>query len=320
MSVSPSLIADIGATNARFALVDVHGIRDEKILPCAAFATMVEAVQAYLGGLEGVNPTRAAFAIAGPVDGDYFKMLNHSWEFSIEQTRVALGLDYFTVMNDFEAVARGVPHLGVNDIRQIGGTQTAKPQAPIGILGPGTGLGVASLVYANGVYHPVAGEGGHVTVAARTQREFDLIRTLREKYHHVSAERVCSGKGLINLYNAIRILDGKESLPDRTAEQISEAAIQKSCAVCEEALDTMMGFLGNVAGNLAVTLGARAGIYIAGGIPAKLGEYFLHSRFRADFDAKGRYESYLKPIPTYLITHKNVAFLGLQQVVLNEQA
>lgn len=320
MSASPSLIADIGATNARFALADESGVSAEKTLPCEDYPTIVDAVKTYLEGLGGLKPSRAAFAIAGPVDGDYFKMLNHSWEFSIEQTRKTLSLDYFAVMNDFEAVARGVPHLGANDVRQVGGTQTANAKSPIGIIGPGTGLGVASLVSVNGSYYPVPGEGGHVTVAARTQREFDLIRTLRYKYHHISAERVCSGKGLVNLYNAIRILDGHESLPDRTAEQISEAAIQKSCTVCEEALDKMMGFLGNVAGNLAVTLGARGGIYIAGGIPAKLGEYFFSSRFRADFDAKGRYESYLKPIPTYLITHKSVAFVGLQHAVINGQA
>lgn len=317
MTHSVSLIADIGATNARFALVDANGVRDERIFACEDFPVIVDAVEVYLKEQGGERPCRGAFAIAGPVGGDAISMTNHGWAFSIGETRKALGFDYFTVMNDFEAVARGVPHLGANDIRQVGEGRIADNTMPVGIVGPGTGLGVASLVYVNGAYHPVAGEGGHVTVAARTQREFDLIRTLRYKYHHISAERVCSGKGLVNLYNAIRILDGRDALPDRTAEQISEAAIAGSCDACEEALDKMMGFLGNVAGNLAVTLGARGGIYIAGGIPAKLGEYFFNSRFRADFEAKGRYEDYLKPIPTYLITHRNVAFVGLQHAVLN---
>lgn len=320
MTTTPSLIADIGGTNARFALADRDGIYEQKNLQCGDYETLVDAVHDYLGGLNGMKPKRAAVAIAGPVGGDYFKMINHNWEFSIEETRKTLGLETVELMNDFKAIALGVPHLKPGDVRQIGEGQSPQAQAPIGIVGPGTGLGVASLFWANGQYHPVPGEGGHVTMAARTQREFDLFRTLRYKYHHISAERVCSGKGLVNLYNAIRILDGKDDLPDRTAEQISEAALNKSCAACEEALDKMMGFLGNVAGNLAVTLGAFGGIFIAGGIPEKLGEYFFNSRFRADFEAKGRYETYLKPIPTYLITHPNIAFVGLQHTVIKEAA
>ncbi|PZQ46960.1 MAG: glucokinase [Micavibrio aeruginosavorus] len=315
-----SLIADIGGTNARFALADAEGIYEQKTLQCADYPSIVDAAKAYLDGLNGGAPKKAAFAIAGPVSGDYFEMTNHLWNFSIKETQNSLGLDQFTLMNDFKAIALGVPHLKKADLRQVGGDQIADPTGAIGVIGPGTGLGVASLVYAAGQYHPVAGEGGHVTMAARTQREFDLIRTLRYKYHHISAERVCSGKGLVNLYNAIRRLDGHEELPDRTAEQISECAISKSCPVCEEALDKMMGFLGNVAGNLAVTLGATGGIYIAGGIPAKLGQYFFDCRFRTDFEAKGRYESYLKPIPTFLITHPNIAFVGLQSAVSNGTA
>lgn len=319
MTATASLIADIGGTNARFALADDKGIYEQKVLQCENYPTIVDAVTAYVDAL-GAKPRRAAFAIAGPVGGDYFEMTNHVWKFSIEETRKALGLDQFSLVNDFKAIALGVPHLGAKDIQQVGNDAAPEPHAPIGIIGPGTGLGVASLVWANGQYHAVAGEGGHVTIAARTQREFDLIRTLRYKYHHISAERVCSGKGLVNLYNAIKILDGQDDLPDRTAEQISVAAIEKSCKACEEALDKVMGFLGNVAGNLAMTLGAKGGIYIAGGIPAKLGAYFFQSRFRTDFEAKGRYDAYLKPIPTYLITHPNIALVGLQHAVTGEKA
>lgn len=320
MTAVPSLIADIGATNARFALADAKGIYDQKILQCDAHPTIVDAVQSYLGGLNGVKPRRAAFAIAGPVGGDYFEMTNHLWKFSIEETRQTLGFERFELMNDFKAIALGVPHLKPQDIKQVGGHQTAEPQGTIGIIGPGTGLGVASLFWADGQYHANPGEGGHVTMAAKTQREFDIFRTLRDKYHHISAERVCSGKGLVNVYEAIRKLDGLDNLPDRTAEQISEAAITNTCSVCVEALDKMMGFLGTVAGNLAVTLGASGGIYIAGGIPAKLGEHFFNSRFRAEFEDKGRYETYLSPIPTYLITHPNIAFVGLQHAVITNEA
>lgn len=311
MSGMQSLIADIGATNARFALADERGFYEQKILPCADFPGIVEAVKAYMD-MVGVQPKRAAFAIAGPVSGDYFEMTNHAWAFSIKETQKALDFDAFALINDFEAIALGIPYLKAEDLIQIGGDQSAQDQGTIGVVGPGTGLGVASLFWDGQKYRANAGEGGHVTIPAKTQREFDLFRTLRYKYSHVSAERVCSGKGLVNIYNAIRILDGRDDMPDRTPEEIANNAISKSCAVCEEALDKMMGFLGNIAGNLALSLGAKGGIYIAGGIPAKLGDYFFASRFRDEFQAKGRAGEYLKPIPTYLITHPYIAFVGLQ--------
>lgn len=316
MSGQMGLIADIGATNARFALADENGFYDQAVLPCADYPGIVEAAKAYLSAHAGTRkPHRAAVAIAGPVSGDYFEMTNHAWAFSQKETQAVLGLESFSLLNDFKAIAMAIPHLGKKDVVQIGGEQKAEPQGTIGVLGPGTGLGVASLFWDGKKYRANSGEGGHVTMPAKTQREFDLFRTLRYKYRHVSAERVCSGKGLVNIYNAIRILDGDETLPPRTPEEIAEAAIDQSCKVCEEALDKMMGFLGTVAGDLAVTLGAQGGIYIAGGIPAKLGPYFFESRFRSEFEAKGRFDQYLKPIPTYLITHPFTAFVGLQNAL-----
>ncbi len=311
MSEQPVLIADIGATNARFALADKNGFYEQKILPCANFPGIVDAAKAYLGGVKA-TPKKAAFAIAGPVSGDYFEMTNHVWAFSIKETQKALGLDDFALINDFEAIALGIPHLTPEDFTQIGGQQCAQPQGTIGVIGPGTGLGVASLFWDGVQYRANAGEGGHVTIPAKTQREFDLVRTLRYTYSHVSAERVCSGKGLVNIYNAIRIVDGRDDAPDLTPEEIAGHAMNKTCPMCEETLDKMMGFLGNIAGNLALTLGAKGGVYIAGGIPAKLGAYFFESRFLAEFEAKGRAGEYLKPIPTYLITHPYTAFVGLQ--------
>jgi glucokinase len=304
------MIGDIGATNARFALAGPEGIHDEIVLKCADYPGIAEAMEAYIARLKGPRPERASVAIAGPITGDRFEMTNHLWSFSIEETRARLGFKSFTLMNDFKAIALGVPHLPAHSVRQAGFGQPV-PQAPIGIIGPGTGLGVASLIWDGQRYQPVPGEGGHVTMAARTQREFDLFRTLRYKYRHVSAERVCSGKGLGNVYNAIRILDGRDDLPERTPEEISRAAMDKSCEVCVEALDKMLAFLGVVAGNLALTLGATGGIYIAGGIVSHLGDHFFASRFREEFIAKGRFADYLAPIPTFVIQHEFPAFLGL---------
>jgi glucokinase len=308
---STGLIADVGATNARFALAGPEGIHDELILKCADYPDIASAVDAYLATLpQFARPARAAVAIAGPVVGDRFEMTNHAWSFSVNETRARLGFTQFTVMNDFKAIALAVPHLTSYNLRQVGEGQPA-PNAPIGVIGPGTGLGVASLFWDGRHYQPAPGEGGHITMAARDQREFDIFRTLRYKYRHVSAERVCSGKGLHNIYEALRILDGRSELPDRTPEEISKAALDGSCSVCVEALDKMIGFLGSVAGDLALTLGALGGIYIAGGIVNQLGDWFYRSRFRKQFLSKGRFSDYLAPIPTYVIQHEFPAFIGL---------
>lgn len=315
-----ALIADIGATNARFALATPDGLHSEQTLPCGAYATVVDATQAYLEQTGHVRQIgRAAFSIAGPVEGDYFSMTNLPWHFSIEETRQALEFDQLDLINDFEAQARAIPHLNPEQRRQIGGGAPVAGK-PIGITGPGTGLGVASLFWDGQRYIPVPGEGGHVTMPARTQREFDIFRTLRYRYRHVSAERVCSGKGLANIYDAIRIIDGRNDLPTRTPAEISAAALDGSCETCAECLDLMMGFLGAIAGNLALTIGAHGGIYIAGGIVRQLGDYFEQSRFREEFERKGRFEDYLTSIPTYVIEHDYPAFLGLYDFVLRDKS
>lgn len=312
------LIADIGATNARFALADSDGIYAEKILACADYPNLDDAMADYLSGT-GETIRQAAVAIAGPVAGDYFAMTNNPWEFSVEAVRRKLDLEHFHLLNDFEAIALGVPHITQEHLVKIGEGEKQDGRT-IGIIGPGTGLGVAGLFWDGGMYRPNPCEGGHVTMPAKTQREFDIFRTLRYKYTHVSAERVCSGKGLTNIYNAIRILDGHDDLPaDLDPAEISRRALDQSCPVCAEALDKMMGFLGTIAGNLAVSLGAMSGIYIAGGIPAKLGDAFLNSRFRAEFENKGRMSDYLKRIPTYLITHPMIAFVGLQADLVRQK-
>jgi glucokinase len=208
-----------------------------------------------------------------------------------------------------------VPHLKPESLRVVGPAITGQAQAPIGVIGPGTGLGVASLVWGGQGYVAIPGEGGHVTIGARTQREFDVIQTLRQKYRHISAERVCSGKGLVNIYNALRLLEGRDDLPDRTPEEISAAAITRACPLCVEALDMMLDFLGSVAGNLALTLGAFGGLYLAGGICTQLGEFFYTSRFREAFEAKGRFSDYLGKAPTFLILHPFPAFVGLQDML-----
>lgn len=309
------LIADIGATNARFAIAGPDVFHSPEVFQCSEYEGLAEAALAYMDHI-GIKPgdlKKASFSIAGPVKGDSFKMTNHPWTFSIERTKLQLGLDSLHLMNDFRAIALSIPHLKTEDVYQVGGGQPTAKQS-IGIVGPGTGLGVAALIWDEETerYLPVSGEGGHVTAPAKTQREYDVFKVLRRKYRHVSAERVCSGKGLVNVYDAIKELDGRDDLPAKTAEEISTSAIAGDCAVCVEALDMMMDFLGVVSGNLALTIGAFGGIYIAGGITAKLGDHFEQSRFREFFLSKGRFEQYLSQIPTFVIQNNFSAFVGLQ--------
>jgi len=316
--VSAILIADIGGTNARFALVEGGEIHAETYLKVADFLGPVEAARHYLEG-RGKRPSRAAFAVAGPVTGaDAFELTNHPWKFSISRTRQALGLAWFSLINDFHAVALGVLDAAPGSIRQIGGG-TAVQNGNIGVLGPGTGLGMASLVFdPHHGYVAVPGEGAHATVPVNSAREFAVVeRLLREKYSHVSVERVCSGKGLVNLYGALRAIDGRE-LPELAPEDITAKALSGECEVCREALTLMMGFLGRVAGNLALTINATGGIYFAGGILPKLGaSYVESSRLRGSFTAKGRFTAYVDRIPTFLIEDPFLPLKGLRRYAMS---
>lgn len=304
------IIADIGGTNARFALVNEGRMYAEKNYLCEKYPSLADAAKAYLKANDA-KPTAGDFSIAGPVQGDVIKMTNHPWVISVEETRVELGLDRLSAYNDFWAVARGVLELKDGDTYKVGGGEAVKGHA-IGVLGAGTGLGVAAIAFAqDGAPIIMPGEGGHVTLPTETEREFNVMSKIREQFGHVSAERVISGDGLVNLYNAIREIDGVD-LPDRTSAQIDQAAIKGECATSKEALDLMTHFMGSVAGNLALSLGARGGIYVAGGIVPKLGDYFPKSGFREAFEAKGRFREFNQKIPTRVVTHPNVGLLGMQ--------
>jgi len=307
------LIADIGATNARFAIANDDGIAHIDVLPCDDFATLADAAKTYLSRTGAPAPKAGAFAVAIPLNGsDQVAMTNNHWTFSIQATRAAIGLDKLDVINDFTALALGIPHLTPDDYFQVSGEAAVKG-APIGIIGPGTGLGVGAIIFgADGKPVPVTTEGGHVTMPATTEREFKLFEWLKQtKYHHISAERVISGKGLVNIYHAICGVDGL-TLPEKTPAEITEAALARSCPVCVETLDLFCHFLGVAAGNLALTYGAFGGVFIAGGIVPRLGSYFAASRFRDSFLEKGRFKDYLAPIPTYVITHPYPGLEGLK--------
>ena len=295
------LLADVGGTNARFALQTPGGApSDARRVRTDEFRTLEDAIDDYVSRA-GVRPQSAAIAVASPVVDDRIEMTNHPWSFSVAALRKALGVDEMRVINDFEAVALSLPRLQKAECHQVGGT-TPAPGAPLAVIGPGTGLGVAALV--NGWAVPT--EGGHVTMPACDEREAEIIARIRARLGHVSAERVLSGMGLQNLYRALGP-DGEPPEPD----EISARALAATDPRAVEALETFCAMLGTVAGNLALTFGARGGVYIAGGIVRRFVAYFARSAFRERFEDKGRFREYLAPIPVWIIGTENPALIGL---------
>lgn len=307
----PWLVADIGGTNARFARVPEAEAEPEsvQVLHCNDYPDPAEAIEAYLSTTDGSRPRAAVLAVAAPVLGDRVAMTNNHWRFSIEELRRRLGLEKLRVLNDFTALALALPHLGPDGLRQVSAGRPAG-RAPLALLGPGTGLGVSGLLpVGDHSWLPLAGEGGHVTLPAGNDREAAVISEIRRSYPHVSAERVLSGSGLVNLYRAVTQLDG---VPAETVDPstITRRALDDDCPLCRETLTLFCALLGTVAGDLVLTLGAHGGAYIGGGIVPRLGTFFDHSPFRRNFTAKGRYTDYLGRIPCHVITAPTPALLG----------
>lgn len=306
----PFLLADIGATNARFALAGPEGVSRELTLRCADHPSLEDAARAYLAEMApDIRPQAGAFAVASPITGDVIRMTNLPWEFSVRQVRRELGLERLEVINDFTAVALAVPDLADGDRVRIGDGM-AEPGAPIAVLGPGSGLGVSALVPGPTGWRALATEGGHVTMAPVSDRESAALGQLRKSFDHVSAERVLSGPGLVNLYEALSLIDGRE--PERlTPAEVTGRALDRRDPACVEALEMFCAMLGTVAGNLALSLGARGGVFVAGGIAPRILAFLSHSRFRKRFVEKGRMRDFLGPIPTDVVIHPYPAFLGL---------
>ena len=305
----PALVADIGGTNVRFGVATVSGeIQSVSSLVCADYPSLTEAAKAYLETVDGPSPRWAAFAIAGPVQGDTIRMTNHLWTFSARTVRRELGLDRLEVLNDFAALALAVPALSGDDLTEIRPGRPAS-QAPRAVLGPGTGLGVAALLPDGDSWTALTTEGGHRDLAAQNEREWQIVRHLGERFEHVSAERVLSGPGLVNLYEAISRL-AEEEPQSLTPAAVVAGARERSSAACVEATNLFSGWLGAVASDLVLTLGAFGGVYLGGGILPKMGEVFDVDRFCERFLAKGRFREYLRPIPVAIIVRPHATLLG----------
>lgn len=301
-SLFPRLLGDVGGTNARFGWQAAAGaaLSHIRVLPCAEHASIDRAIEAYLAETGLPRPRAASIGIANPVTGDQIRMTNHHWSFSVRALQQTLGLDRLKVINDFTALALALPDLPDHEKRQVGGIAPGVADAPIGLLGPGTGLGVSGLLRGPDHWLPIAGEGGHVTLAARSPEEFAVLQQLQHRYGHASAERVLSGQGLADLHAARAALRGQTLSVD--AAWVTQQALQAHDADCLQSLDMFAGFLGRVASDLALTLGARGGLYIGGGIVPRLLGWFEQSSFRREFEDKGRFGAYLADIPVWVIT------------------
>jgi glucokinase len=302
----PRLVGDIGGTNARFAWIAAAGaeLTEAESLPGSDYPGLTDAMRAYLARHAYPAPRRCAIGIANPVVGDHVQMTNHDWSFSISQVQREMGLERFLVINDFTALALSLTALQASDLRQVGGGKPVDG-APLALLGPGTGLGVSGLLPAGAGPRaiPLNGEGGHVTLPAVNEREEQVIAALRRRFGHASAERALSGPGIVTLHQALQELGGGPAVA-LSAADITARALAGGDPHCVETMDLFFSLLGTVAGNLALSLGSLGGVYIGGGIVPRTGTQIDRSRFRASFEGKGRFRSYLQGIPVYVIEAK----------------
>ncbi len=309
---APILVADIGGTNARFAIARTGGrisLEQVKILATCDYDSLQAAGLAYLGQTTGPRPTLASIAIAGPVVGDYIRMTNCPWAFSRESLTAELGMTQVILLNDFEAIASALPYLDADNLLNIG--QVSADMQAGGtklVIGPGTGIGVAAITPIGDGWKVLTSEGGHVGFAPADDLERQILRTVKYKYPRVSVERVISGQGFSTLHQALATLRGEE-VEKLTPSEITRRALRDPDSHCGQVVDIFCSILGTFAGDMAVTFNATGGVYLAGGILPKIQDFFLGSQFRTRFEDKGRLH-YVKTIPTVQIMEKQPALVG----------
>jgi glucokinase len=315
------IIADIGGTNSRFAVAVEGLVEDISVYPTADLLSIIENLTDFVLRLGGGTLGRISIAVAGPVRGQHGgrEAYWRSEDEGIKETQIrsTFGCDRIDLMNDFAAQALSLPHLEPGDIKVLGPERLHDHKGEKGgtmaVLGPGTGLGVAGLVKGDhGRHIPIVGEGGHVDLAPSNDEEIVILKTLQEQFGHVSAERVISGPGLEALYHTLCTWGGGD-FEERKAAEISKAASSGE-EMSLRAIQMMSGWLGAVAGDLALTMGATGGVFVTGGVVPALNDLFDGEAFRSRFEDKGRFDFYVKAIPTWLITREHPALLGLARL------
>lgn len=310
----PRLIADIGGTNARLA-IETTPFKYEyiKVLACKDYSGLSQAINSYLEITGFSNLIKgAALALPSPEIGDTFFMVNSPWQsLSVKQTAAEIGLEKIIFLNDFHALALAIPFINHSSLRRIGGIGEPDTKKPIAILGPGTGLGMATLFkHPSGDYFAIPAEGGRSSFPPVNEEEVELWKFVHKRFSHVSAERFISGPGLQLIYEGLNSINKRviDVLPSPSA--IVESGITGKDWLCKQTVDIFCRMFATVASNLAVSVNSFGGVYIGGGIIPKMIDYFARSEFRSRFEDKGRYRPYLVQIPVYVIMQEFPAFLG----------
>lgn len=309
------LVADVGGTNARFALVELDNsvpvrLLAQQSLPTREFPNLIHAAKHYLNKID-VDKDRVgggSIAVAGAIDGDWFEMTNNPWKFSVNKVCKELGFKRLELLNDFGAIAWSIPILKEDEFVSIGGGG-CDPEAPVAVLGPGTGLGVGGYIFKDGYFIALQTEGGHASFAPQNDLEMEILKILKKKFERVSWERVLSGPGLENLYAALVQINGHVD-KHLDAARITEYALQRGDKLCIQVLDQFCASLGTLAGDIALMLGAYGGVNIAGGIVPRFVNFFINSAFRQRFETKGRFSDYNASISTRLVIAEQPGLLG----------
>ncbi len=310
------LVADIGGTNARFALADPTALqpllRDSaRKYAVASFPSLAEAAHHYLDEIGG-ETRRGVFAVAGRVDGDEARITNHPWVISRGRTASALGFDDLALVNDFAAQAMAIRLLQAEDVVAVGAPSWQPDSAPrdriYAVIGPGTGLGVGALVVRDGRPWPLETEGGHVSFPPGTPEELAILDRLSAQFGRVSNERLVCGPGLVNIHRALSEIAGVDPGPVTPAEITARAA--DGDPRCMRAVDVFCAVFGAISGDLVLTLGAWDGVFLTGGLVPRMLDALRHSGFRQRFEHKGRFSSNMARVPTLAITHPEPGLLG----------
>ena len=304
-------VADVGGTNIRLAQVEAGNISHIKKYRCADFDTITNAIHTYFAEYPDIKFKAGCLGVACPVNdgsGDLISMTNNHWVFSKDALQRELNLDWLGVINDFTAVAHAVTVLGNQQKVQIGPGVISENEN-IAVFGPGTGLGVKHLTQTTEGWLALDGEGGHVDFAPVDELDIAIWRFLTDKLGHASAEEVMSGRGLVHIYQALAAHQGSPAVLNAAAE-ITEKALNGSCALCLATLNQFCKILGSFAGNLALNMGTRGGVYIGGGIAPRFTKFIEESEFRTRFEAKGRFRDYVANIPTFIITEPDHGLIG----------
>lgn len=306
----PQLVADLGATNSRFAVAEDGRLDNTSIYPASDFRTPRAAIRHYLSEMPPrKRPRSGALAVAAPIVGGQVRFVNIGWSFGIERLKDALGFTRLEVINDLAAQAYALPALTPGSCRRIGGGR-ALAGNPMLAIGPGTGLGMAGLIPAKPLPHVVAGEGGHATLAASDAESLRVLALIRDRYGHASAERALSGPGLTALYWALA-KGRRKALPLPSPAEVARAAETKTDPVAVAAAHLFSHLLGGYCGDMALAFGALGGVFLVGGVVPGLGRAFDARAFRKAFEAKGRYREYLAQVPVSIVARNDLGLKGL---------